>query len=81
MLPLLAIVENTTQIGSYWEQKKFIGEKQEVVLADISTLSYPVFVTNKNAYHRQEHPHLELKTLPGFSSVCLSLSMTCKLQP
>jgi hypothetical protein len=46
--------------------KKLIGEKHEGVLADISTLSYPIFVKNKNAYHSQTRPHLKLKTLPGF---------------
>jgi hypothetical protein len=40
------------------------GENLQVVWAEFSTLSWPVYVMSVNEYHTQTHPNLKLKTRP-----------------
>ncbi len=50
-----------------------MGENLKIVWAEFSTLSQAVFVTSAIASHVRACPHLQLKTVPMFQPVSLSL--------
>jgi hypothetical protein len=59
---------------------KLIGDNLKHVLAKFSTLREAVFVFSATVWHRQEWPHLELKTQPRFCavSICSSIIIDIK---